>query len=96
MIEANAVLRRSGEILFQEFDDELLAVDAQAGICYSLNESAGRVWELLAEHSSIAAICRQLCLEYVVDEAVCLQEVGAIVLELSQAGLVEIDNDAAR
>jgi hypothetical protein len=45
---------------FSQLDDELLAIDAQAGYCYSLNETAGRVWDLIATPMSLDAICAQL------------------------------------
>jgi PqqD family protein of HPr-rel-A system len=95
VIESTALITRKHEILFQEFDDELLAVNARAGYAYALNETAGRIWALLAEHRSIEAICAQLCREYVVEESVCLQEVSAVLQELSRAGLVSIDNEAS-
>lgn len=92
MIEPHALITRSRDIQFQVYDDELLAVDADSGYCYSLNESAGRIWALLEAHTSLGSICRQLCQEYVVEESVCMQEVSAVLLELSQAGLVVIED----
>lgn len=94
MIGTNAIISRAHEVLFEQFDDELLAVDANAGNAYALNETAGRIWALLAEHRSIGAICEQLCREYAVEESVCLEEVSAVLLELSRAGLVSIDDGA--
>ena len=87
------VWRRSKEIVFQQMDDELLAVDAQAGQCYSLNESAGRVWSLIETPASLATICAQLCTEYNVDEQTCMNEVGAVLQGLRTAGLVESDGN---
>lgn len=95
MIGSNALITREQDVLFQEFDDELLAVNDRAGYAYTLNETAGRIWALLAEHRSIRAICAQLCREYAVEESVCLQEVSTVLLELSRAGLVTIDDDAS-
>jgi hypothetical protein len=87
-------IRRAKEIVFQQFDDELLAVDAQANLCFSLNESAGRIWALIETPTSLAAICTQLCAEYDVDEATCLREVSTVLQNLSHAGLVRTGDDA--
>jgi PqqD family protein of HPr-rel-A system len=85
---AAALWRRNREILFQLLDDELLAVDAESGYCYSLNESAGRVWKIMEQPMRLAAICAQLRREYRIDEATCLAEVSALLEGLRQAGLV--------
>ncbi len=95
-IQPNTVVRRVKDILFSQLDDELVAIDAQAGYCYSLNETAGRVWELIAAPISLSAICAQLCREYRVDEATCLREVSAMVEGLRKAGLVQIGDGPPR
>ena len=93
-LNANTSVKRAKEIIFQQFDDELLAVDAQGSICYSLNESAGRIWDLLERPTAVGAICTQLRAEYDVDDATCLREVSAVLQELNVAGLVQLGEDA--
>lgn len=92
VIQPATVLQRTKDVLFSQIDDELVAIDAKAGYCYSLNQSAGRVWELLAEPMSLSAICAQLSREYKVDEPTCLREVGAMLQALYKAGLVQTAN----
>jgi hypothetical protein len=92
-IESTTLLQRGRDIPFSQLDDELLAIDAQAGYCYSLNETAGRVWDLIATPMSLDAICAQLCREYAVDEQTCRREVTTLLQGLCDAGLVQI-NDA--
>ncbi|HRJ41099.1 MAG TPA: PqqD family protein [Caldilineaceae bacterium] len=90
-IEPNTILRQGKNIPFSQLDDELLAIDTQANYCYSLNETAGRVWELIGTPVTLSAVCAQLGREYAVDEQTCRVEVAALVQKLSAAGLVRID-----
>lgn len=87
--EVVALWRRNREIVFQQLDDELLAVDAESGYCYALNETAGLVWQTLEMPMGLQAICARLRQKYRIDEATCLQEVSALLEGLRQAGLVE-------
>ncbi len=84
------LLRRAKDMPFSQLDDEFLAVDAQAGYCYALNETAARVWELLAQPVAFADLCTRLGREYAVGEAVCAREVKELLGSLHQAGLVQI------
>jgi hypothetical protein len=89
-LSAQTIVRRGKDFAFSQLDDELLAVDADAGFCYSLNESAGRVWNLIATPMSVEAICAQLVHEYRVDEQTCRREVTALLQGLCDAGLVQV------
>jgi hypothetical protein len=89
-------VQRGKEIPFSQLNDELLAIDADAGYCYALNESAGRVWDLIAMPMTINAICAQLGKEYTVDRATCMRQVTALLQGLYDAGLVQVDDAATR
>ena len=93
-MNSGTVIKSAKEILFQHYDDELLAVDTQGSVCYSLNESAGRIWALIETPTSLGAICTHLLAEYDIDDATCLQEVSAVLHELRDAGLVQIGDHA--
>jgi hypothetical protein len=90
MINLNSIVQRGKDIPFSQLDDELLAIDAQAGYCYSLNETAGRVWDMIATPMSLDAICTRLRREYAVDEPTCRREVTALLQGLCDAGLVQV------
>ena len=89
-IHSTTIVQRGKDIPFSQLDDEMLAIDAQAGFCYSLNESAGRVWDLIATPMSLEAICAQLQREYAVDEQTCRREVTTLLQGLCDAGLVQV------
>ena len=79
---------------FSRLDDAYLAIDAQQGYCYSLNATAGRVWELADQPVTVEDLCRQLQEEYAVKEEECRREVLALLGSLQQAGLVQITDSS--
>jgi hypothetical protein len=85
-------VRRTG-VPFTHLDDEMLAIDAQQGLLFSLNETAGRVWDAIADPTPIAAVCARLTAEYGIDGATCEREVIALVEQLREARLAEIVAD---
>ena len=88
-------VRRSKDILFSQLDEELLAIDSQAGFCYSLNETAGHVWDQIAVTTPIATVCAHLQQAYAVDPPTCRREVLALLEGLNAAGLLEVFDVAA-
>jgi len=88
-IKVNSVAKRTRNIVFSKLEDELLAVDGEAGNCYSLNETAGRIWELIDEPVPISEICAQLCSKYTVDWNTCERDVIELLQGLCAAGLVQ-------
>ena len=88
------IVKRCKDMPFSQLDDELLAIDAQAGYCYSLNETAGRVWELIATPMPVSAVCALLRQEFAVDEATCLRETVALLQALCDAELVKVIGEA--
>ena len=93
-INAASIVKRGKDVPFSQLDDELLAIDAQAGYCYSLNETAGRVWELIAAPMPVSAVCAQLRQEFAVDEATCLRETLALLQALCDAELAQVIGEA--
>lgn len=85
----NTVIQRNRTLTFELVDNDLVAVDAQAGYCYAFNKTAGRVWELIASPTQVQVICEQLCREYEIDETTCLQSLTRLLEELKQAGLIQ-------
>lgn len=92
MISVNSIVRRGEDVLFSQLDDALLAIDARQGYVYSLNESAGKVWEMIQEPTAVSAVCSRLRDEYAVDESTCERGVLALLEDLCKAGLVLVSD----
>jgi hypothetical protein len=89
-IGPSTVVRRNPDRLFTRFDDELLALDARAGRCYSLNHSSARVWDLIEAPTEVSAVCERLTAEYDVEPSRCVAEVTGLLGTLHDNGLIEI------
>lgn len=94
-IHPASIVQRAKDVPFSQLDDEWLAIDAQAGFVYSLNESAGLIWDLIQMPTSIQTICARLRQEYAVDEATCRRDVIAVLQALHDAELVQVSGVAA-
>jgi Coenzyme PQQ synthesis protein D (PqqD) len=92
-IEPGTVVRRKVEPVFTKLDDELLALDAQAGQCYSLNDSAARVWDLIETPTQVSEVCERLTAEYDIGRETCVADVIELLGELREAGLIETGAD---
>jgi len=69
--------------------DTTVLLDVHGGMYYTLNEAAGRIWELLGERTSVSAIVVQLGEEYDVPMDRLVAEVGALMNSLRAAKLIE-------
>lgn len=93
VITADTRVRRVDGLVFARLGEELLALDAERDSVYCLNESAGEVWDLLAQPTTVSAVGDQLMSRYEVDEATSYREILAVVQGLFDAGLVETTSD---
>lgn len=90
-MKQTTIIQRNSAILFSKLDDEYLALDAEAGFCYSLNTVSGRIWKLIEQPTTFGGLCAQLQQEYTVDEVTCRRDVDEVLTGLAEAGLVSID-----
>jgi hypothetical protein len=81
--------RRTAATLFAEVDRDVVALQADRGFCFGMEEVTAEVWRLLAEPADADALCRQLMTIYEVDPATCRAEVGALLDQMETEGLIE-------
>ena len=87
-IQEYTTVGRAANLGFERLDDEMLAMDERAGYFYSMNPTAHRIWELLAQPQTVSALCAQLRQEYDVDEATGLRETLRLLEQLQEARLI--------
>jgi hypothetical protein len=92
-MNVQSIVRRAQCPDFSQLDDNYLAIDAQRGYCYSLNATAARIWEMIDQPTSLAALCDRLQNEYNVDKETCLRDTIALVSTLQASGLLQVGND---
>ncbi len=89
-IDETLVVTCNAEIPSSRLDDDLLAIDQRAGYCYSMNDSAARIWELIATPKAVGDVCTALCQEFIVDRETCMRDLSEILSAMREAGLVSV------
>ena len=80
--------RRDGEVPFQKLDEETIVVDPKRREVHLLNETAARIWELLATPRSLDDLAATLGDEYDVGEADLREAIVECVDGLASKGLL--------
>lgn len=88
-----SVLARGKTVQFDRLDDEFLGIDAQGGMCYSLNPTAHQVWLSLEQPLALGALCRKLADFYGADEQIIRADLPELLADLRREGLITV-NDA--
>lgn len=91
-ITSKTRIRRAVDILFTKADDDMLAIDEQAGYYYAMNETSSRIWDMIAAPATVEEICERLGQEFSVDADTCQREVLHLLHGLHEAGLIQIDD----
>jgi hypothetical protein len=81
--------RRRTALVEAKVDGELIGLHVDFGTCYGFNPTATRIWTLLDQPHSLAALCRKMELEFDVQHQDCAEAVLALLRELESEGLVE-------
>jgi len=84
----NLTVKRLEILPAYRVDDSVIFLDREGGYCYSLNRTGARIWDLLAEPSSVDAICKSLCAEFAVDRQTCEDDVLEVLASMRKAALV--------
>ena len=89
----NPLISRRAELLEANIDGDVVGLHIASGTCFGFNSTATRVWEILAEPARFDALCDQLTREFSVDAEHCRRDVLALLLDMRDAGLVELSAD---
>jgi len=73
-----------------ELGDELVALDPDGGACFGFNDVAATVWRLLERPRTFAELIEALLSDYDVEPAQCEADVGDLLAQLSDRGLVRL------
>ena len=81
---------RKTELLEAELGAEIVALDAESGLCFGFNEVASTVWRLLEQPRSTDEIRRVLEDEYDVGSEQCREELSELLDDLVEKGVIGI------
>jgi hypothetical protein len=83
-------VRRNASLLFADAGDELVMMNVDAGLYYSLDAIGRRIWELIETPARISEVCDRLLAQYDVTPEACRQQVTEFFDELAAQGIVEV------
>lgn len=85
---AERIYCRATELLEAELGNEIVALDAESGICFGFNEVAATVWRLLEQPKSADELQLALENEFDVDPQRCRDELSELLDDLVGKGIV--------
>ena len=75
-------------VAWQQFADEVVLIDVNAGEYHNLNDVGSRMWQALEQCDDVAAAYDRLLATYEVDEARLRGDLAAFIEELVAKGLL--------
>ena len=90
-IDLDSVVSISEDQISRELDMETCIMNTAAGMFYGVDQVGMRIWQLLHERISVAAICQQLEQEYQVTPAQCREDVLTFLAKLAEQGLITVN-----
>ncbi len=88
-LTASLVLRRSDRALWTHSGGQVFFFDTEDGVYFATEATGSRLWELLAQPQTPAALYQSLATEYELDADTWAREGLAFLQEALAAGLLE-------
>jgi hypothetical protein len=89
-ITAHTTVVASPHQVSTSIGEEAVILGAEAGQYFGLKDVGARVWELVQEPQRVEALCAILCNEYDVAADDCQRDVIALLTDLQQRGLLDV------
>lgn len=83
------MLQRSESVISATVGDELVLLNPDSEVFFSLNETAARIWELLAEPQTEVGLVLALREEYDVSESQCQTAVNTFLAQAREHGVLQ-------
>ena len=90
-LTTESVVRASRDQVSAEVAGDTVVLGMTNGVYYGLDHVGTRIWQLLKEARRVQDLCNAITAEYDVDSARAEQDVLALLHELAQYGLIEVD-----
>lgn len=83
-------IARNPDLISTDMDGDTVMMSIERGEYFGIGGVGSRVWEILAEPKTLAAIIETICAEYEVDPTTCQTDMHKFVGELLKGGLVSV------
>mgnify|MGYP001495112409 CR=1 FL=1 len=90
----NVKYKLSSKLVSSEVTGETVILDYEAGKYFGLEGVGGFVWSLIQKNGPVglADLCREVTAEYDIDEATCIADLQALMVNLKKNGLIEVSS----
>ncbi|HEY0606521.1 MAG TPA: lasso peptide biosynthesis PqqD family chaperone [Herpetosiphonaceae bacterium] len=95
MISKSAVVVATKEQVSSDLEGEAVILNLKNGMYYGLDAIGSRIWELLQQPQSVAALRDAIMAEYDVDAERCERDLLALLNNLAEVQLIEVSDVAA-
>ena len=87
MTDTTVLSRRAG-LMTADMNGSAVMMDIMTGKYYNLGQVGGRIWELLEESMTVAALVEKLTAEYDVSAEQCRSDITPFLTKLLEQGLL--------
>jgi hypothetical protein len=91
----SAVVVRSPDQISADLDGKVVLLSIENGEYYNMNEVGSRIWILLEQPRTVAALLETLLAEFEVERAQCEREAQAFLGQLLKDKLLRVEGAAA-
>ena len=88
-----SVISVTKEAVHCDVEDEVVILGLKDGVYYGLNPVGAFIWNIIQEPKTVAEIRDAVLEEYDVEKEVCEKDLMELLTELSDKGLVEIEEN---
>ncbi|MGH7896443.1 MAG: PqqD family protein, partial [Candidatus Binatia bacterium] len=88
--DAKSRWRVSDDVIARRLGDEVIVVQLKTDRVYALNDSAARIWELVASGRSVREIQRAVAEEFAVDPAILERSIRRLLSRLNSRRLLDV------
>lgn len=83
------IYRRNAATMSAEVGEDVVALQADRGFAYGMEEVTAAVWRLLEQPRDLSSIVHALTQQYDVDPEECRTDIADLLSEMTAEGLVE-------
>ena len=83
--------RRNAAVLSAEVDDDVVALQADRGFAYGMEDVTAAVWRVLEQPRSVDELVELMREQFDVGKAECRADLTELLDEMSREGLIEKD-----
>jgi hypothetical protein len=90
MLDSATVVKKSANQVSCVLNEEAAVLNLDRALYFGLSGVAAHIWDALQEPRSVAEICDDVMTQFDVASEVCRADVSSFVINMRDAGLVEI------